>query len=92
MEGVKTHAIGCLKTMRTGRQQGEGRRKTVLRDQVNGVKDWAADRLKKPKTGHHGREGRMGTTLKVIELNSVYSDSRLRLLSLGSVKVKEYEV
>ena len=58
----------------------------------NGVKDWMADCLRKPKTGHHEGERRKGTTLRVIELNSVYGDGHREQLRLGSVKVEEYEV
>ena len=62
------------------------------------MKDWAIDCLKRPRTRRHKGGGRKETTLRVIELSSVfnplprYGDGGLLRFHLGSVKVEEYEV
>ena len=64
---------------------------------MKGVKDWAIDRLKRPETGCSKGGGRKDTTLRVIELSSVFDqfqgqgDDGLRFY-LGPVKVEEHEV
>jgi len=65
---------------------------------MKGVKDWAIDCLKRPGMGHRKGGGRKETTLRVIELSSIfdplprYRDSGLPVFHLGSVKVEEYKV
>jgi len=61
------------------------------------VEAWAIDCLKRVEAGCHER-GRKETTLRVIELSSVFDevprigDGGLLRFHVGSVKVKEYEV
>lgn len=65
---------------------------------MKGVKDWAIDCLKRPKTGCCKGGGRKETTLRMIELSSVfdqfprYGEGGLLRFYLGPVKVEEYEV
>ena len=97
MEGVKDWTIDCLKGAIMGRQEGDGKKKTVLREQMKGVKDWAVDRLMQPKVGHHKGEGKKSTTLRVIELGLVSAppwpgSGGSPNFHLGSVKVEEHEV
>jgi len=90
IQGVKDWTIDCLKEPETGCQEGEGREKVVLREQMKRVKDRVAFR---PKS----KRRREKTTLRVIELISALT---LPLPERGSpmwfhldfVKVEEYEV
>jgi len=89
---VKELAIDCLKELEAGCQQGEGRKKTALRERIMGVNDRVVVRSK-PEMG------RRRTTLRIIELNSVLTDTPRHLkygaspiFHLGSVKVEEYDV
>ena len=65
---------------------------------MKGAEDWTIDCLKRPGTGCHERGRRKQTTLRVIELNSVFNqvprvgDGDLLRFHVGSVKVEEYEV
>ena len=94
MEGVRDWAIGCLEGVSAGCQQGEGREKPTLREQVGSVKGRAAGWFKRSKTGHHKGEGRKRITLRVIELHSGAPPANHSPWGprLGSVKVEEYEV
>ena len=67
VDGVRDLAVACLRVVRMGRQQGEGRKQPALSERVNRAKEWAANRFKKSKTGCHEGEGIM---LRVIELCS----------------------
>jgi len=87
MKGVKDLAIDRLKNLNTGRQQGEGMKRTVWRKQVRSLKDWVVDSLMKPRTGCQDGGGRKTTTLRVIELSQEYPS-----FHLGSVKIEEYKV
>jgi len=91
---VRDWAVACLRVVRMGRQQGEGRKQPALSERVNRAKEWAANRFKKSKTGCHEGEGIM---LRVIELCSAFGPPRpltgsLSGLHLSSVNVEEYEV
>ena len=73
--------------------------KQVLRELIQTVKDVAIDCLKELETGCQQGEGRTKTTLRIIELNSVLTDTPRRLshgaspiFHLSSVKVEEYGV
>ena len=73
--------------------------KQVLREHIQSVKDVAVNWLKEPETGCQHGEGRRKATLRVIELNSVLTDTPRRpkhgaspIFHLGSVKVEEYGV
>ena len=96
MKGVKDWAINCLKKPKTRCQEEEGRKLIALREQTKGVKDWAVRWLKEPKTGDH-RERSRKTTLRVIELSSVFTlrwpnDTGSPRFHLGSVRTEECEV
>jgi len=90
IQRVKDLAIDCLKEPEKGCQEG-GRKKTALRERMRGVKDRMVA-CPKPTMGRK-------TTLRVIELSSVLTDTPRRpkygaspIFHLGSVKVEEYEV
>jgi len=91
VQGVKDLAVDCLRKPETRHQEGEGRKKMVLRKRgVGGVRYRTAD-CPKPKTG------RKKITLRVIELDSVLALPSPRAgiplrFSLGSVRVEEYDV
>ena len=97
MKDVKSWAINCLKKPKTIYQEEEGRRIIALREQMKGAKGWAVGRLKELETGDHRGEGSKKTTLRVIELSSVFTlqqpnDTAPPRFHLDSVKVEECEV
>ena len=65
---------------------------------MKGVENWAIDCLKKSKRGRDEGGGRKETTLRVIELSSVFNqhprwgDENLLRFHVGSVKIVEHEV
>jgi len=74
--------------------------KQVLREQIQGAKDSAIDCLKELETECQQVEGKKKTTLRVIELSSVFTSTRRHpgyvatspIFHLGSVKVEDYDV
>ena len=97
MKDAKDWAINCLKKPKTRYQEEEGRKIIALREQTKGVKGWVVGWLKEPKTGDHREGGGKKTTLRVIELSSLFTlqwpnDTVTPRFHLDSVKVEECEV